>query len=405
MNKKKVVKIILAIALLTTAIVTTVFIIRKTSDNQNTVPTEAYVTTIEDIQKTEISSFSGNRFSGTAESEDELKVTADADKIIKTTYVKKGDTVKKGDKLFEYDTDSMQLELDKSTLEAEELTLQIKTTKNTISSLEKELANAKKADEKLTIENNITTTKIELKKTEYSLQSTEKEVAKLKKSLENNVVRAKKDGKVTAVNDRTANTATNITANVPQSLADTGNINSENVYITITTGTNFKIKTLISETHIDEFTKGTKVTVRSRKDITVTWNGKVDSIGNAIISSPSSYETQAEKVTRYPVYITLDKQDGIKAGQHFTVETGNSIVFHKNIVELKGYYLNDIDTSPYVWGIGADGKLKKCSVKLGNYDAENDLYEITSGITVKDYIAYPESFLTEGMAVIKTDAD
>jgi HlyD family secretion protein len=42
-------------------------------------------------------------------------------------------------------------------------------------------------------------------------------------------------------------------------------------------------------------------------------------------------------------------------------------------------------------------------VTLGAYDSDLDEYEILSGLTAEDYIAFPEDSLSEGMAVTYYD--
>ena len=51
--------------------------------------------------------FTSNRYSGVVETQEVIAVEADYDKKVKTTFVKEGDPVKNGDKLFEYDSDHM----------------------------------------------------------------------------------------------------------------------------------------------------------------------------------------------------------------------------------------------------------------------------------------------------------
>lgn len=396
MVKKKRVGMILIIVVLLIAVAGVVIVIRSMSQDNKVISDTAFVTKVEEVQKQEIWSLSENRFGGVAEAEEKVEVVADTDKTIKKTYVQKGDTVKKGDKLFEYDTESTQLELDKKLLEIDELNAEIKTHNTKISTLEKEKEKAKatETDERLSIENDILTEQLALKKAEYNLKTVKKEVEELKKAINNNVVTASKGGKIKSVGNQNTTQTTTMQMDISN--------NSENVYITITTSENCRIRAVVSETYIDDFEKDKEVIVRSRTDEMVTWKGKVHSIGNPL-DKAQSYQGEAETVTKYPVYVSLENQDGIKAGQHFTVELGKVLTSTKDAVELGDYYISDKETSPYVWKAGKNGILEKCIVTLGNYDEQNHIYEIKSGITKTDYIAYPEAFLYEGMPVKKTD--
>ena len=61
-----------------------------------------------------------------------------------------------------------------------------------------------------------------------------------------------------------------------------------------------------------------------------------------------------------------------------------------------GYIVQDEDT-PYVWADNGKGKLEKRTVELGKYDEGMDLYEITSGLELTDYIAWPVSGFRIGL--------
>ena len=45
--------------------------------------------------------------------------------------------------------------------------------------------------------------------------------------------------------------------------------------------------------------------------------------------------------------------------------------------------------SAYVWAVNGRNKLEKRPVKLGEYDEAMGAYEILSGLTEDDYIAFP----------------
>ena len=63
----------------------------------------------------------GDRFPGMVVSENVTEIKKDSEKTVKEVLVKEGDDVNKGDKLFEYDTDELQLSLEKKQLELEQL--------------------------------------------------------------------------------------------------------------------------------------------------------------------------------------------------------------------------------------------------------------------------------------------
>ena len=58
-----------------------------------------------------------------------------------------------------------------------------------------------------------------------------------------------------------------------------------------------------------------------------------------------------------------------------------------------------------VWVANSKDKLELRTVTLGEYDEELDEYMITDGLTLEDYIAYPEEELKAGMSVVRYDED
>ncbi|MBQ3692957.1 MAG: hypothetical protein II931_06555, partial [Clostridia bacterium] len=50
-----------------------------------------------------------------------------------------------------------------------------------------------------------------------------------------------------------------------------------------------------------------------------------------------------------------------------------------------------------VWKDSKNATIEKCYVELGEYDEDLGKYEITSGLTEDDIIAYPEDRVAEGM--------
>lgn len=349
----------------------------------------AYVSTIADINDTS-NDFISNRYSGIVETQDAEKVEADIEKEIKNTFVKEGDKVKKGDKLFEYDIEEMQNLLDQSKLELDQANAEITMHNSRISSLEKEKLNAN-ANDKLSIENEISSEKIELKRAEYTVTSLKKTISNLEKSIKDNVVKAPKDGIVKSVG-------------YADETADLSSITSGNVYITITTNENYKVRANISEENIDSFQEGMKVIIHSRNDADKKWTGTVKSVDTSQESSNNSlsdYSMGSDMTsTKYPVYMDVDDSDGLKVGQHIIVELDLSLDTEKREgLWLDEYYICDIDTSPYVWCKGKNETLEKRSIEVGEYDEENAKYEIKSGLSESDYIAFPEEFLTEGMSV------
>ena len=101
--------------------------------------------------------------------------------------------------------------------------------------------------------------------------------------------------------------------------------------------------------------------------------------------------------TKYPFYISLDSTDGLMLGQHVYVEADYGQGDVKEGLWLDEYYIMQEDDGAYVWAENAKGYIEKRKIELGEYDENMMRYQILSGLTEDDYIAYPEDRVKEGM--------
>lgn len=383
MKKKIIIIISIVVVLIAGAIAGIFFLMPMTS---TVMGSAAVVSSVAEITGSELA-FSSNRYSGVVEMKDLVSVKADADKIIKKTYVKEGDTVKKGDKLFEYDIDQLKLQRSQYQLDLDQAQAEITLSNSQISSFEKEKNNADQ-NERLRLENEILGLKLKIKKAEYTVSQSTKEIEKLDKAIKNNVIKSETDGKIQKIQSLNSISEEDVFA--------------DSAYIKIATNDNYKVKTMISEANIDTFSKDTPVIVRSRVDETKIWKGKVTSIDT---TAPSTSESMMGGVsdTKYPVYIELENTDGLMIGQHIAVELDMQESTATKKLKLKEFYICDINTAPYVWCMNESNVLEKRTVKLGEYNKDSYTYEILSGLTAEDYIAFPVESYVEGMSAIVSE--
>lgn len=334
----------------------------------------AYVTKVSAMNPE--SEFLSNRYSAVVESQEVVNVDSDAEKKIKTVFVKEGDEIKKGDKLFEYDAEEMQFQLDQSKLDREQAQSEINSYNEQIATLEKEQRTST-GNRRLTLENQIEETKLNLKKAEYSKDGLDKTITKIENSIKNAVVKSSVDGVVKTVDDPTAE-----------------------AYITITSSGDLRVKATISEEHVSELYVDEAILIRSRTNEALTWTGKVVSIDTAKpITNNVGYGL--ETTTKYPVYISLDSAEGLLIGQHVTIEEDLGVENdEKEGLWIPDTYIVDADSAPYVW-VESSGSLTKRTVELGEYDEASFKYEIKSGVKGDDYIAFPEDRFFEGMETVR----
>ncbi len=380
--KKGVIILIAILVIAVIGVVGYVFVLPNIAGNTNDT-SFVYVEKVSDILTGFV--FTSNRYNAIVETQETVAIEAEMDKKIKTTFVSAGDVVKKGDKLFEYDVDEMKITLDQYKLDIEQYASEIKSYNEQIDSLEKERKNAT-ANQQLNLTNQIESLKLDIKKAEYAQQTTQRNIEKMERSIKNSVITSTTDGSVLSVNDPNAKG-----------------------YVMITSSGDYRVKAIVNEVNISSIEDGANVIIRSRVSEDITWRGTISKIDTAHPITNASNSTmggmggtgasEETSTTKYPVYIDLVSSDGLMVGQHVTVEIDNGLGDEekKEGMWLYDYYICDVDSSPYVWAESSNGTLEKRSVVLGEYDENSFKYEIKSGLTEDDSIAFPESTFTEGM--------
>ena len=149
--------------------------------------------------------------------------------------------------------------------------------------------------------------------------------------------------------------------------------------------------------------------VFSRVSNDIHWKGKITKIDTEnTIASSDDYDEDDDEMTsssNYPFYISLKKTNGLAVGQHVYVEenVGQLKKNAEELIELDSYMIADLETeTPYVWAAGANGRLEKRPVVLGEYNEDADRYRIEEGLAMTDLLAQPEEDLEPGMKTVNT---
>lgn len=335
----------------------------------------------------------GDRFGGLVVSENVCEIEKDADKTIAELLVRAGDDVTEGQELFSYDTDQLQLTLDKQRLELEQLQASIENYKDQIADLERD-RNRASANSKLQYTIQIQTMQVDLKEAELNLAAKEKEVAQSESILENATVVSPVTGRV-------------------QSVSENGMDNYGNPlpYITIQQAGSYRIKGIIGELQLGSITEGTQIKITSRTDESQFWTGAVSLVDYENPSQGSDYDMyygmgsdEMTSSSKYPFYVELDSTDGLLLGQHVYMELDTGDGEAPGLSISSAFIVYEEDGSAYVWA-EARNKLEKRAVTLGEYNMMMDTYEILEGLTEDDYIAFPDPELChEGAATTHEQA-
>ena len=171
----------------------------------------------------------GDRFAGMVVSENVTEIKKDSDKAIGELLVKEGDDVVEGQELFNYDTDDLQLSLDKQKLELEQMQATIDNYKEQIADLEEERESASGSDQlEYTIQ--IQTLQVDLKEAEINIKAKQTAVEQSAALLENTSVTSPVNGRI-------------------QSISENGTDNYGNPlpYITIQQAGSYRVKGILGE--------------------------------------------------------------------------------------------------------------------------------------------------------------
>ena len=320
----------------------------------------------------------GNRFLGMVVSEHTAEINRDADKTIAELLVKEGDDVQEGQALFSYDTEELQLNLDKKNLELEQLKSSIESYKEKIKTLERERSGLS-GTAKLQYTVEIQSAQVDQKEAELKLKTKEDEVKKAQELLDNSTVTSPITGRVQKINEDDT----------------TGSDGKPAAYITIQQSGAYRVKGVLGELQRGSLKEGDRVKLVPRTEENAAWTGTVTLVDyeNPTQGSDTDryYGSSSDEMTtasRYPFYVELDSTDGLMLGQHLYIELDTGA--DAPGVGISGAFLcYNEDGSAYVWA-EKGGKLEKRAVTLGDYDPMTDVQKITEGLSLEDYIAYPD---------------
>lgn len=333
----------------------------------------------------------GDKFPGIVVSENITEIKKDSEMTVDELLVREGDDVQAGQQLFTYDTQQMQLNLDKQRLELEQLDAAIENYADQIEELEDERS---EADEDVWLEYTvqIQSLELDLKEAKINRKAKESSVTQSEKLLENAVVTSPVSGRI-------------------QSISEKGYDNYGNPlpYITIQQTGAYRVKGTIGELQRGAIMEGTRMQIRSRTDGS-TWTGTVTLVdyenpsqGDANSMYYGAGVDEMGNSSKYPFYVELDGTKDLVLGQHVYLQLENQMEEVQGLSISSAFFsYNDLG-EPYVWADNG-GKLEKRIVTLGEYDAMNDTFQVLSGITEDDYIAFPDPELcVEGAATTKTE--
>ena len=131
---------------------------------------KAYVESVREITGLGTAGGANNRYTGTVDAEKSWKITLQSDLSVEKRYVNVGDQVKKGDKLFKYNTQELKLSKEKKELEQETLQNEITQLTKDIKSYQSDFKSAS-ASEKIQLQTQTGMTKLMKKSAQDSMKT------------------------------------------------------------------------------------------------------------------------------------------------------------------------------------------------------------------------------------------
>ena len=333
-----------------------------------------------------------NRYMGVVESQDTLDVNKASDREIEDIFVSVGDSVEVGTKLFSYTTIDLKSQIVQYGFDIEEYNLQIEEYYRQIKELEKRRDAESDENEKKDLQSQIDAVVNSIAIAENNKKSVNTQIEAAKKKIDSSVVTATMAGTISAINkdgiDANGNSA---------------------AFMKILASGDIRVKCKVNESNIWNISEGMPVVLRSRVNDD-TWTGTVSKINTKEKAQDEGGMTyysggsgNSESSTSYNFYVDVDNSEGLMMGQHLYVEPndGGQAVDFSNGVYLYEYYIAyDDNGDPFVWAATGSMKLEKRKVALGEYNMDMGVYEITDGLSMDDYVAFPMEYLYEGVKCV-----
>ncbi|MCQ2530455.1 MAG: biotin/lipoyl-binding protein [Lachnospiraceae bacterium] len=396
MNKKK--KIIIAAVAAAVVVVAAVVVFILLGNGGNKAG-KIYVQNVKEL----MSGSYQNRYSGVVETQKSEKYEFDTSRQLEEVYVKEGQKVKSGDKLFSYNTDQLNLEIQELEIQIEKSNSTISNNNDQISQLYQLMEYADSSD-KLGYSAQIQQLQADNAQAEYNIKTNQANINSKKNAISKSTIYSSMNGTVQEIAD--INTILN---GDDYGYYYGGYSEGGNAFITVIADGDMRIKGKIGEQNVINIYTGEKVIVRSRVDESITWKGTIASINTQSTASEEDmyYYGPGESSAKYEFYVNLENTDGLMLGQHVTVEEDLGQEDTREGIWLNsGWILCDENGDNYVWAAKSDGaKLEKRKVILGRYDENLDEYEIQTGLKEEEFIAWPSAECKPGAATTTVYAE
>ena len=351
---------------------------------------EVYVSSVSSITGLSANGLN-NRYAGVVEAQETWSASQDGTLTIAETYVEVGKEVEEGTELFSYDMSEVESSIRSAKLELERLNNELSAMQDDLNELKtaRDATSDESAKAEYTVE--IQQEELDISSKKYDISSKNEEISSLEEKLSKATVTSKIAGVVKSIGDS----------------EDVYSTDSSG-YVTIVNMSKFQIRGTVNEQNLSSLAQDAAVIVYSRTDADTYWKGTITSIDGSSATSNNTEEADDSLTSssNYSFYVSVEDSTGLNMGQHVYIELDQGQLDEKSSgLYLEEYYIDLTDEeNPVVW-VDDNGRIKKQSVTLGEYDAALMKYEITDGLELSDYIAMPYDGIKEGMKTVSTEED
>ncbi|MGX4686981.1 efflux RND transporter periplasmic adaptor subunit [Vagococcus sp. JNUCC 83] len=406
-HKKKRMIMLSCSCLLIIGIAGTVYFKKKeaTTLNQSTIEVKKVQDLVDDSQPSKLI------LSSKIVAKNSQKIKIDPSKgAIKEISVKEGDTVKSGQKLFEYDSDQ-QLKAKEAGYTTLEKQRNLETAKTDSSlkwdSYNKKLSSLNAAKGKV----NQATDEAVKKEAEQEVKTLQDEadqkyseailadsaVATAKSELEKSAEMEKIEDQRLTYDDVTSESDGTITY-INKELPYLSNEKKQSeTFMEVIDKSELYATGDVNEFDKDNVTLNQAVELIDRKDSTKRWKGKVVQVANLSTEGDGKKEEESSTLSKYPYKILLEKGEKMPSlGTHLYAKLLSNSEDAGKIMIPKNYLTNIKGTKASVWKSN-NHKATKQSVEF--VEKSSGLVEIKTGLLMTDTLIKPNDDVTQGMRV------
>lgn len=312
---------------------------------------------------------------------------------VKDIAVKEGQEVNKGDKLFSYDNEEINLQVKQAEIEEKVASMRFDQGKKKIDSLKKDIKKAKDSGAaKEMIES------LESQLNELELQQKTSDLEKEKGNLRIEELK-KKQGELT-VYSNFAGVVQKLDKDASQG-STPGMGGQGKAFLQIASKDPFQIQGTLTELQKSQIQKDQTITVTAKAAPKKKWTGKITEVSEYPTSAEVSAQAPGggeagQNMSYYTYKASLDSQDGLSPGYHVSIQVN---LENKKMVAVPSKSIVTENEESFVY-VEDKGKVRKQIVKKGSGDG--DWTEVVEGVTVgQKVVKNPSDKVFDGMEVKK----